>query len=100
MIFLKQNISRRGKNNAVKESIYSYKAVTERQMELPIAAIRQMIEAKEVNMVKWIGTKDMYADILTKTGVNPINIREILEKGKLTHTRLNDLLSQSCGEKL
>ena len=40
----------------------------------------------------------MLADVFTKTGANFYPLTQILVSGKLSHTELENLMSQSCGE--
>ena len=85
-------------NNGLKESIYSYKSVTEQRMERPVESMRQCIEDRELDILKWIGTEFMLADVFTKTGASFSFLRQILTSGQITHAQMEKFMSQSCGE--
>ena len=85
-------------NHALKESIYSTKCVTEKRMERHLEFIRECLAHKEVRVIKWIETKSMLADCLTKSGVRPHELTAILKTGKLSNETFLNLSTQSCGE--
>ena len=87
-------------NNALKESLYSFKTIEEKRLLRFLENMRESLENKEISIVKWINTKAMLADVLTKEGVIAENLRNILRTGKLTHSDMMRLMTMSCGEKL
>ena len=68
------------------DSIGSTKQVEEKTVRHVIASFKQNVEDKEIRMFDWVSTKEMYADILTKSGVKPDFVLEALETGCLKRT--------------
>ena len=66
------------------DSIESTKQLEEKTLSHIIAAFKQNIEDGEVKSFNKVNTKEMYADILTKPGVNPAFVLEAFEKGSIT----------------
>jgi len=64
--------------------IHSTKPVTEKRLRIDVAAIKQMVEKKEVNQVKWVPTQLQIADCLSKRGASCSNMMRIIETGCLT----------------
>ena len=47
-----------------------------------IAVIKDAIEDKTVNEVRWVNSKDMLADCLTKAGASGYSLMQVMESGK------------------
>ena len=47
-----------------------------------IAVIKDAIEDKTVNEVRWVNSKDMLADCLTKAGASGSSLMQLMESGK------------------
>ena len=59
--------------NETVESVYSTKQNTKGgRILVEIAKIKEAIERKEIERIKWIPTQSMLADVLTKRGVNKV----------------------------
>ena len=87
-------------NHALKESIYSTKGLTERRMERALEFLRECIATGDVEVIKWIDTKSMLADCLTKRGAKASDLKKFLQTGKMTDDQFLNLVTQSCGEQL
>ena len=64
------------------ESVHSTTTVTERRLRREISMVKQALKQKEVEQLIWITGEYQIADILTKKGVNPNNIKLVLQNGK------------------
>ena len=62
--------------------MYSVKNVAEKRLRIDIAAIKELVIVKKLN-VNWVDTKCQLADGLTKKGVNPIKLNDVLQNGFL-----------------
>lgn len=70
-------------SKTLERSIKSANGVLSRRLRIDIAAIREMIERKEISSIEWIGTKDQLADALTKKGVKDNEIlKYVTERNK------------------
>ena len=47
-----------------------------------IAIIKDALEDKTVNEVRWVSSKDMMADCLTKAGASGSSLMQVLESGQ------------------
>lgn len=65
------------------DQIYSTTQCKDQRMRLDVAEIQESVQSGEIEKVLWVPTKEMYADCLTKKGVNPQNIIDIVESGTL-----------------
>ena len=63
------------------DSIQSTKQLEEKTLSHIIAAFKQNLEDGEVRSFNKVGTEKMYADILTKPGVNPGLILDAIDIG-------------------
>ena len=70
------------------DSIESTKQLEEKTLSHIIAAFKQNLEDGEVRSFNKVGTEKMYADILTKPGVNPGLVLDAFETGTLCPERV------------
>ena len=69
-------------------AIESTKQLEEKTLSHIIAAFKQNLEDGEVRSFNKVGTEKMYADILTKPGVNPGLVLDAFETGNLCPERV------------
>ena len=70
-------------NQSAVESIYNDTRVAEKRLLRDLAAIKEMVELKEIRRVVWIPGDEMLADALTKHGVDGRVLLESLRRGRL-----------------
>ena len=69
-------------SNDLYQAVFSTKFVKDKRLRIDIAQIQEFIGKERVEL-KWIQGTEMLADILTKRGVNPEALLEVVKKGKL-----------------
>ncbi|CAL4154397.1 unnamed protein product, partial [Meganyctiphanes norvegica] len=57
-------------NKSLWENAHSTKGVSERRLRIDIAAIKEMLERKEISAIKWVETSHQLSDCFTKKGVH------------------------------
>ena len=57
--------------------------MTEKWLRVEISGIQEMLHKQEIMTVSWCETKKQLADCLTKHGVSPFVLMNIIEKGHL-----------------
>ena len=65
------------------QSLFSTKKVDRKTMRVVISRIQQLLKDHTIMDVIHVNTKDQVADVLTKKGVSPEKIIEILREGKI-----------------
>ncbi|CAL4101841.1 unnamed protein product, partial [Meganyctiphanes norvegica] len=70
-------------NKSLWENAHSTKGVSERRLRIDIAAIKEMLERKEISAIKWVETSHQLSDCFTKKGVHVRKLLEILKSGNL-----------------
>ena len=65
------------------DSLNTTKQVSEGRMRLNVARIKEYLELKEIEKIKWIPTTHMLADSLTKSRADSSRLIRVLETGKL-----------------
>ena len=65
------------------ESLNLMKQVDEAPMRLNVACLKDMRDKGDVKEFKWVPTKDMLADALTKQRVDPTILKKVLRTGCL-----------------
>ena len=60
------------------ESIYSSKAVLEKRLRVEISSIQEMLKNNEIEGIKWISTKEMTADCVTKKSCPDNNLINLI----------------------
>ena len=68
-------------NKSLHDNIHSTKQVQEKRLRINIAEIRRMLQDQDVSSIKWVESKLQLADVLTKRGVDPQNILEVIQMG-------------------
>ena len=56
-------------SRTLQKTLTSVSGVQSRRLRIDLAAIKEMIETKEIKELEWVGTKEKVADILTKKGI-------------------------------
>ena len=77
-------------NKSLFEAVHSTKLVQDDLLLLDIAAIKQLLEKKEVRSVRWIPGNLQLADCLTKRGAAGQQLRETIQSGRLDVPGLAD----------
>lgn len=72
-------------NNSLVEAIYSSTCVADKRLRREMGAIKEMLQAGEINSVHWIPGHLQLADVLTKRGVKGDDILQTLQKGEFTN---------------
>ena len=70
-------------NKSLFENIHSTKNVGEKRLRIDLAALKEMIEKKEISRVKWVNTSHQLSDCFTKGTVCTKMLMNIIETGKL-----------------
>ena len=74
-------------SNNLYQAVYSTKFVEDKRLRIDIAQIQECIKEENVE-IRWVESKRMLADCLTKRGVNPNELRTVIESGALTEKNL------------
>ena len=64
------------------DTLKSTKQVDEGKMRFNVARIKEFLELKEVEEIRWVPTHMMLADSLTKSKADPSRLIRLLEKGE------------------
>ena len=64
---------------------------TDKRLRKEIAAIKQMMRKGNLHELKWVPTKLMLADALTKRGVNNLRLMKVMQTGRLSHDYMNSV---------
>ena len=64
------------------EAVHSSTNVAERRLRREVSMVKQALKQKEIEQLIWIPGQHQIADVLTKKGVNPNNIKLVLQNGK------------------
>ena len=78
-------------SNNLYQAVYSTKFVEDKRLRIDIAQIQECIKEENVE-IRWVESKRMLADCLTKRGVNPNELRTVIESGALTEKNLQEKL--------
>ena len=70
-------------NRSLEESARSTKQVTGRRLRVDMAELKRLLDAKELEDMKWCESKEQLADGLTKRGVLMDRLLRVVEYGKL-----------------
>ncbi len=71
-------------NKSVVDSLHSTKQVDDKRLRIDISLVKEMLTKEDVIRVKWVPGSCMIADILTKRGVAPFAIIELVQSGKFS----------------
>ena len=69
-------------NKSMFDNVYSVKNVSEKRLRIDIAIIKELVSEDRL-VLEWVETKCQLADVLTKKGVNPVKLNNILQSGFL-----------------
>ena len=64
------------------EAVSGNKPMDNKRLRVNLETIRQNLQLREVESIKWMPGKKMLADVLTKRGVNPSQMEELLQTGR------------------
>ena len=70
-------------NKSLIDALKSSKYVNEKRLRIDIAALKECISKNQVQIGKWINSKEQLADPLTKQGANPYALLKVLKNGCL-----------------
>ena len=70
-------------NKGLWENLNNTRQCDEKLLRNSIALVKEMLERREVNSVKWVETSEMLADTLTKKGGNSYWIKNVLANNVL-----------------
>ena len=65
-------------NKSLFDNVYSVKNVSEKRLRIDIAIIKELVSEDRL-VLEWVETKYQLADVLTKKGVNPVKLNNILQ---------------------
>lgn len=68
-------------NKSLYENIHSTKTVSEKRLRIDIAGIKEMVQKKEIDSVKWVDTTSQISDSLTKRGAACNKLLQVLQTG-------------------
>ena len=70
-------------NESLYRNAYATTMVSEHRLLIDLAIIKQMLENKELDCIKWLSSAEQLADCLTKKGADPIKLLHSLESGEI-----------------
>ena len=70
-------------NKSLEDSLYSTKTLENKRLILDLATIKDMLQSKEIQSVRWIDKHDQLADCLTKQTASSQVLQQVLQSGKL-----------------
>ena len=71
-------------NKSLHESLHSTKTLEEKRLILDEAIIKDMMDKKEINKIKWLETSKQLADPLTKATASSDKLRDVLQQGSVS----------------
>ena len=69
-------------NKSLFDNVYSVKNVSEKRLRIDIAIIKELVSEDRL-VLEWVKTTSQLADALTKKGVNPAKLNNVLQSGFL-----------------
>ena len=57
--------------------------MSEKQLRIDIAALKEYINNKDITSIKWMKSSELLADILTKRNANPLSPIKVVSNGYL-----------------
>ena len=72
-------------SNSLKDAVQSSTTTKDKRALVSIATIRRVPEEENIK-IAWVSSSNQLADCLTKPGVNPVRLRQILSEGRLDIT--------------
>ena len=76
-------------NKSARDTIYSEKANDQKRLRAEIAAVKELLERREIEEVRWVPGQYMLADVLTKKGVKRQNLMSVLQEGQIDLQLIN-----------
>ena len=70
-------------NKSARDTIYSEKSIDQKRLRADIAGIKESIEDRTIEEVRWVAGQHMLADVLTKQGVKSQNLLSVLQNGTI-----------------
>jgi len=61
-------------NESLYRNAYATTMVSEHRLRIDLAIIKQMLENKELECIKWLSSAEQLADCLAKKGADPIKL--------------------------
>jgi transposase InsO family protein len=68
-------------NKSVTEALQSTKLVDDKRLRLDIAAIKELVETRQIQSVRWCPGKLQLADVMTKRGASGYNLLSLIQSG-------------------
>ena len=69
-------------NKSAVDALHSTKSVEDKRLRIDVGIVKEMMTSGQVKDVKWVPGSSMIADVLTKRGVAPFVILELIQRGK------------------
>ena len=69
-------------NKSCLEAVNSTSLVDDKRLRREIASIKELLETKELQTVKWVPGDKQLADVLTKSGASNLKLMTVLHSGK------------------
>ena len=76
-------------SHPLKDSLYSTRQVERKTVRHVVQSLKDNLARKEVEMFKWVDTKEMIADLLTKDSADSGLFMEVLHTGLLSSSKEN-----------
>ena len=71
-------------SKSLKDCLYTSKTLEDKRLKVDICVLRDYLRQKEIHEVRWIATDEQLADPLTKSGVNPSKLLQVLQSARLS----------------
>lgn len=68
-------------NHSLYEAVKSTKSVADKRLRIELSSIKELISKKKVKGIRWLSTKCMLADCLTKKGASPLELLKVVSEG-------------------
>ena len=74
------------------ESLQSSKQIEDKLLRPTIKWLKQMLDAKMVESIKWVDTKQCLADVLTKSGNDRLmsTLMDVMKSGEMIDLNFSD----------
>ena len=63
----------------LRDSVYSSKTVEDKRLKIDLCTVRDYLRLGELSEVCLVNTKEQLADTLTKSGADPLNLKEAIQ---------------------
>ncbi|KAL5011741.1 hypothetical protein ScPMuIL_010292 [Solemya velum] len=68
-------------NHSLYEAVKSTKSVADKRLRIELSSIKELISKKKVKGIRWLSTKCMLADCLTKKRASPLELLKVVSEG-------------------